>query len=98
MATQPVPAYYAEVEMPIITAFQALNTRQQLRLFNQLADQFSFSRGHDQIHGAIETIAFDAAEDEGYRGDDLAARYLADPWPAFDLAPTVMLPALSVVA
>lgn len=94
MATHAIPASASLVEQPFITAFRALNTRDQLRLFSQLAYEFSFSRGHDRIHDAIREIAFDAAQDEGWRGDDLAARYLDDPRSWARPAPTVLLAAI----
>jgi hypothetical protein len=91
MATQLIPAAAPNVERPFLSAFQALSTREQLRLFEQLSNEFSFSRGHDRIHDAIRAIAQDAAEDDGWRGDDLAARYLEDPHSWAKMAPTVSL-------
>jgi len=75
MATNPVLSVALNVQ-PFLIAFDDLSDRDALRLFEQLAERFSFSRGHDRIHSAIRTIAYDAAQDAGWRGEDLAERYL----------------------
>lgn len=79
MATRNVPDCHAAAEVPFITAFNALPDREALRLFQMMAHRFSHSRGHDQIYDGILTVAFDSADNEGFRGDDLAARYLEAP-------------------
>jgi len=94
MATQLIPLAAPKREQPFIEAFNALSDQQALRLFQQMAYRFSWSHGHDKIHDGILTIAFDSAQDEGWRGDDLAARYLEDPTrfgSSYLKAPTVRL-------
>lgn len=94
MATQLIPVAAPKVEQPFIDAFNALSDQQALRLFQQMAYRFSWSHGHDKIHDGILTIAFDSADAEGYRGDDLAARYLEDPTrfgPSYQRAPMVLI-------
>jgi hypothetical protein len=76
MATVLIEAAAPEVQ-PFLTAFNALPERDALRLLDKLADRFSYSTGADDIYHAIRLIAHDAAEEEGWRGDDLAERYLA---------------------
>jgi len=92
MATALIPAAAPIVEQPFIDAFNALSDRDALRLFEQLADRFSGSRGHDHVYAGIRGIARDFADWEGWRGDDLAARYLEDPTrfgPSYLKAPIV---------
>lgn len=94
MATQLIAHNPRVVETPFIDAFNALSDQQALRLFQQMAYRFSWSHGHDKIHDGILTIAFDSADNEGWRGDDLAARYLEDPTrfgPKYLKGPTVRL-------
>jgi len=82
------------VEQPFITAFNALPDREALRLFQMMAHRFSYSRGHDQIYDGILTVAFDSADNEGWRGGDLAARYLEDAQSWRRPAPAVTLLAI----
>jgi hypothetical protein len=80
-------------ERPFVEAFEELPDRAALRLLKRLAQRFSgLSYGFDKIDHGIDLIAIDLAEDEGWRGDDLADRYLSNPdrfGPAFERAPMV---------
>jgi hypothetical protein len=65
-------------ECAIKRAFDALSERDALKLFARMSERFSYSRGHDLVHDGVQEIAMDAAQAEGWEGDDLASRYLDD--------------------
>lgn len=65
------------VDAAIESAFDSLGERQALRLFARLSNRFSYSRGHDVIFNGVQEVA-NAAQAEGFAGDDLASRYLGD--------------------
>jgi hypothetical protein len=90
MAITHIPA-----EMPFVTALAALPDRVALQLFAQLAHERFSSNGHayDRVEDAIRGLAAEMAADEGFRGDDLASRYLAPTWPATGLAHTLQVAA-----
>lgn len=94
-------------EQPFETAFAAVPEREQLQLFRRLASKLhSGSAGYDLIMDGINQMAFDLADWDDWRGDDLAARYLDDSSipPAYQrcvmvtLAPVVRMSERSVIA
>ena len=61
-------------------AFDRLSDRDALRLLKALAKRFSgCGYSYDKLEAGIEECAVCCAEDEGFRGDDLAHRYLEEP-------------------
>ncbi|KKC25797.1 hypothetical protein [Sphingomonas sp. SRS2] len=66
-------------ELPYMEAFDALSDREALRLIKRQLQRFSgCSIGYDKADYGVDLIAVDLAEQEDWRGEDLAARYLAD--------------------
>ncbi len=82
---------------PFQEAFDALPDREALRLLKRLVERFSgCGYSYDKLEAGIEQCAVCCAEDEGYRGDDLARRYLEDPTrfgPSYAANVMVSLPA-----
>lgn len=67
-------------QTPFTEAFAALPDRDALRLLKTLAERFSgCGYSFDKLEAGIEECAVCCAEDEGFRGDDLAYRYLSAP-------------------
>lgn len=67
---------HTRIQNSLIERFKSLPAREQLALFKAFADEFSFSHGHGDIMTGIDVIAEDLAQEEGWDGDDLSARYL----------------------
>jgi hypothetical protein len=64
-------------ETRFMDAYNALSDREALRLLKQMAERFSgCGYSYDKLEAGIEQCAVCCAEDEGWRGDDLAYRYL----------------------
>ena len=67
-------------QVPFTEAFGKLSDREALRLLKALAERFSgCGYSYDKLEAGIEECAVCCAEDEGFRGSDLAHRYLEAP-------------------
>lgn len=63
-----------------LEVYSRLPDREALQLLKMMAERFSgVGYGYDKVDHGIDLIAIDLAEDDGWRGDDLADRYLASP-------------------
>lgn len=64
-----------------IEAFMRLPSREQARLLYELLHVSDLSRFYafDDVCAEFYKVAHDLAEEEGFEGDDLAARYLDRP-------------------